>query len=210
MEEQHIADDQSHYEISLTAGQAFVAFILLLASLGSAFAFGMMIGRGQADERLVVRRDSPVVTEASALPKKSEGRIVELGVADEEFTQPETEGEPVADAAAPQVIEEPALGEIPSAEPPAQTTTAAALVVPPQTIEAVHYAQLLSTLDQKTAEALAVKLINGGFKNAYVERGASDKGPVFRVRVRFDSEPEARAAESKLKTYSSEVWITSR
>ncbi|HEX2061799.1 MAG TPA: hypothetical protein VHK90_13755, partial [Thermoanaerobaculia bacterium] len=78
--EEHAVDDQSHYEISLTAGQAFVAFVLLLLSLAAAFAFGLMLGRGQADERLVVRKETPVVTEASVIPTKGKpaGEIVEL------------------------------------------------------------------------------------------------------------------------------------
>src|SRR5438309_11881947 len=83
-----ITDDQSHYEISLTAGQAFIAFVLLLLSLAASFTFGLMIGKGQGDERLIVRKEPTVVTEASAIPKKPAGKIVELGVADEDFKQP--------------------------------------------------------------------------------------------------------------------------
>src|SRR5436305_2029335 len=81
-------DDQSHYEISLTAGQAFIAFVLLLLSLAASFAFGLMIGKSQGDERLVVRKEPSVVTEASAIPKKQAGKIVELGVADQDFKAP--------------------------------------------------------------------------------------------------------------------------
>lgn len=74
-----------------------------------------------------------------------------------------------------------------------------------------HFAQLLSTSDQKTAESFAAKLIDGGFNAAYVERGAAtEKGPVYRVRVKFPTEQEARAAEPKLREFSKEVWITSR
>src|SRR6478736_3051572 len=80
MSEEVLADDQSHYEVSLTAGQAFLAFVLLLLSLAASFAFGLMIGRGQADERLVVKKEPAVVTEASVVPKKNAGKIVELGV----------------------------------------------------------------------------------------------------------------------------------
>src|SRR5688572_20720828 len=91
MEEHALAaDDQSHYEISLTAGQAFVAFVLLLLSLAAAFAFGLMIGKGQADDRLVVQKATPVVTEAALTPKKSEGRIVELGVENSDFEETAT------------------------------------------------------------------------------------------------------------------------
>jgi cell division septation protein DedD len=212
MEELHAtADDQSHYEISLTAGQAFAAFVLLLLSLAAAFAFGLMIGKGQADERLVVRKETPVVTEASLAPKKNEGRIVELGVEADEFQVPAVT-EPAATETVPAVIEEASAASTetraavtpatsPAATPPQQET---------QPLRIATYAQLLSTSDQKTAENLAARLIDRGFTAAYVERGATDKGPIYRVRVKFDSEPEARAAEPKLKEFSREVWITTK
>jgi hypothetical protein len=217
MQEQHTADDQSHYEISLTAGQAFVAFVLLLLSLAASFAFGLMLGKGQADERLVVRKETPVVTEASVAPKKNAGEIVELGVKDDDFQEPAA-----APAESTAIIEEQAAAErhAPAAEverSPVITPAAEPAAAPPRPAAAApaqndvpHFAQLLSTGDQKTAEALAVKLIDRGFNTAYVEKGASDKGVVFRVRVRFDSESDARAAERKLHEFSKEVWITSR
>jgi hypothetical protein len=57
---------------------------------------------------------------------------------------------------------------------------------------------------------MAAGLIDRGFNAAYVERGTSDKGPIFRVRVKFDSELAARAAEPKLREFSKEVWITTK
>jgi cell division septation protein DedD len=221
MEEHHAVDDQSHYEISLTAGQAFVAFVLLLLSLAASFAFGLMLGKGQADERLVVRKETPVVTEAALMPKKNAGEIVELGVSDDDFAAPETDttatAAPVTDSAATTTAVTPVIEE---EAPPAATTTApqqpptttVAVAAPPivQQIAHPHIAQLLSTGDQKTAEALAVRVINRGFNTAYVERGTTDKGPVYRVRIRFDSEAEARAAEPKLREFSKEVWITAK
>lgn len=206
MDEQH-HDDQSHYEISLTAGQAFVAFVLLLLSLAASFAFGLMLGKGQTDERLVVQKETPVVTEAALIPKKNQGQIVELGVEADDFVQEEAaEPAPPTDTApVVPLTEEPApaatvVEAAPEAEPPAAATPA----IP-------HYAQLLSTSDQKTAETFAAKLIDGGFNAAYVERGAAtEKGPVYRVRIKFPTEQEARAAEPKLREFSKEVWITSR
>ena len=179
--EEVLTDDQSHYEISLTAGQAFVAFVLLLLSLAASFAFGLLIGRGQADER-VVRKDVPVVTEAAAAvpaPKKAAPAKVSE-VANEDF-------KPTIESVAPASVGRPAEAG-------------------PHTGPA--YAQLLSTSDQKTAEALAAKLIEGGFTAAYVERTTSDKGTVFRVRIKFPNEADARGAEGKLKQFSKEVWIT--
>jgi cell division septation protein DedD len=213
MEEHHAVDDQSHYEISLTAGQAFVAFVLLLLSLAASFAFGLMLGKGQADERLVVRKETPVVTEAALMPKKNAGEIVELGVSDDDFAEAETETAtataPTTDTTATTTAVTPIIEEVPTEatttapQQPPTTTIAAPAAVP-------HIAQLLSTGDQKIAEALAVRVINRGFNTAYVERGSTDKGPIYRVRVRFDSEAEARAAESKLREFSKEVWITAK
>jgi hypothetical protein len=216
MEELHAtADDQSHYEISLTAGQAFAAFVLLLLSLAAAFAFGLMIGKGQADERLVVRKETPIVNEASLTPKKSEGRIVELGVAADDFEEPATDT--VADTvtatatettSAPPIIEEAATATQPA---PTTTTAEASVATPPApALHVTTYAQLLSTGDQKTAESLAARVIDRGFTAAYVERGTTGKGPIYRVRIKFDSEAEARAAEPKLKEFSKEVWITTK
>ena len=219
MEEQHHHDDQSHYEISLTAGQAFVAFVLLLLSLAATFAFGLMLGKGQAAERLGVQKEPPVVSEAALMPgkKKASGEIVELGVANDDFTG--TDSAP-AETTAAAATETAAIVEEAPATPAATATiveeapAAAATTTPaprPQAPAVPHFAQLLSTTDQKVAEGLAAKLIDGGFDSAYVERGAAtEKGPVFRVRVKFASEPEARAAEPKLRDFSKEVWITSR
>jgi cell division protein FtsN len=225
MEEHHAVDDQSHYEISLTAGQAFVAFVLLLLSLAASFAFGLMLGKGQADERLVVRKETPVVNEGALIPKKSSGEIVELGVTADDFEE-EGDAEPAATTsatdttvtttAAPVIAEEPATA---TTEAPAQHPVVTTPVVAPPVTAAPaassapavpHIAQLFSTGDQKAAEALAVKVINRGFNTAYVERGSTDKGPVYRVRVRFDSEKDARAAEPKLREFSKDVWITAK
>lgn len=218
MEEHHAVDDQSHYEISLTAGQAFIAFVLLLLSLAASFAFGLMLGKGQADERLVVRKETPVVTEAALIPKKNAGEIVELGVTADDFAEAEPEPEATSSAtdttvtstAAPVIAEEPATAtaEAPPQQPPVTTPVVAAPVT--ATTAVPHIAQLFSTGDQKAAEALAVRVINRGFNTAYVERGSTDKGPIYRVRVRFNSEAEARAAEPKLREFSKEVWITAK
>ena len=206
MPEDPVTDDQSHYEISLTAGQAFIAFVLLLLSLAASFAFGLLIGKGQSDDRLIVRKEPAVVTEAAMTPKKSEaGRIVELGVGNDDFRQQaKSDATTTATAPPPVVHETPAPAPAPA--PVTTETTATAAPAPAPAMPVV--AQLLSTGDQKTAEALAVRLINAGFTTARVEKGTTDKGTIFRVRVPFNSEGEARAAETKLHEFSKDVWIT--
>src|ERR1051326_4024499 len=181
MSEEQLIDEQSHYEISLTAGQAFVAFVLLLLSLAAAFAFGLVIGRGQGEDRLVVKKEPAVINEGNviAAKKSDSGRIVELGNA----------AVPAAGQSAP-----------PPAIPPACETPASQ---PAGTPALPVYAQLLVSTDQKTAEALAATLIDKGFTTAYVERAAGQ----FKVGVKFDSEADARAAEPKLKEFAKDVWI---
>jgi cell division septation protein DedD len=219
MSEDVLTDDQSHYEISLTAGQAFVAFVLLLLSLAASFAFGLLIGKGQADERLVVRKEPSVVSEASALPKKSAGTIVELGVAADDFKKPDaatTTAAPLTESVAPLAAdspstETPAPAVVEAPKPVAETPKPVAETpkpVPAAATGVPFYAQLISTTDKNTAETLAAKLIDRGYNSAYVERGANEKGPIYRVRVKFSGETEARAAEPKLREFSKEVWIT--
>lgn len=192
MSEETITDDQSHYEVSLTAGQAFLAFVLLLLSLAASFAFGLMIGRGQGDDRLLAEAAPALIDEANSTPRKPRERIVELGISDD------------VPAPAREVKQPPPRVTIreEATPPPARPKPAAASPAVP------HSAQILSTTDQKKAEALAAKLINGGFLSAYVDRSSNEKGPLYRVRVNFPSLEDARAAEPKLKSFSSEVWIT--
>lgn len=184
-----LTDDQSHYEISLTAGQAFVAFVLLLLSLAASFAFGLLIGRGQTDDHLAIRNVATAASPA-AVPVKPPAQI-EKQVTNDDFKAPP-----------------PTITEGLTAPPPAAAVPAKVAAATPTVAAGPVFAQLLSTSDQKTAEGLAAKLIEGGFTAAYVERTTTDKGTVFRVRVKFPSDADARAAEPKLKQFSKEVWIT--
>lgn len=198
--EQQLNDDSSHYEISLTAGQAFVAFVLLLLSLAASFAFGIMVGRGQgptgvadatAAPEAVITEKAPTVEVPDVVPEVREPAASEPGAA----------GEPddfVIDPVRPD-------------EPPREPTVAAtpSQAPPPSTAPVPHFAQLLSTGDQKTAETLAARLIDDGFTTAYVERTQGDGGMIHRVRVRYPSEAEARAAVPRLQRYTKEeIWVT--
>jgi hypothetical protein len=208
-----LMDDSSHYEVSLTAGQAFIAFVLLLLSLAATFAFGLMIGRGQADERLVVRKEPAVVNEGSVLAaKKNPGRIVDLGIGNDDFKAPAATTPAMtetAPAAAATITEAPVVPLTETAPPPAVIAEAPKPAVKPVATApgGPVYAQLLVTSDQKTADALAAKLIDHGFMSSYVERSNGEKGMTFKVRVKFSSETEARASEAKLRELSKDVWF---
>jgi hypothetical protein len=205
-----LIDDQSHYEVSLTAGQAFVAFVLLLLSLAASFAFGLMIGKGQADERLVVRKEPAVINEGSVIAsKKNDSKLVDLGVGNDDFKAPP----PATSSATPApTITEGTITPLTESAAAPITATAAPIVEAPKTVTkppaaplstGPAYAQLLVTGDQKTADALAAKAIDHGFMTTYVERA----GTSFKVRVKFNSEAEARANEAKLKEISKDVWF---
>lgn len=231
MTEEQMTSEDSHYEVSLTAGQAFIAFALLLCSLAAAFVFGLMVGKGQAADRLVVRRQAPVI-EAGEV-KKNEAKIVELGVEDEEIVEEPTTTvtESTSTEAPPVIIEEsaPAASEVaatqsptpaaeepkPQAEPAASAQKAAEkpaekpVEKPAQTATEPQsspvYAQVFSSGDRVAAEQLAAKLINSGFNSAYVDRN----GATYRVRVKFSTESQARAAADKLRSLArTEPWIT--
>lgn len=252
MSEETMADDSSHYEVSLTAGQAFVGFVLLLFSLAAAFMFGVMIGKGQAADRLVVKRDPTVVAEASTVHKVSDSRIVELGVPQsdsQESVSIESEGSDTVEppesvsvesgtAPAAAAAAEPPATEIPAAAEASPATAEAKSSAPKEPVAAepkevkkvaaaaaaapnaatqtensartgLAYAQLLSTAEAKTAENLAAKLIDAGFTSAYVERSRGESGMIYRVRVKFASDVEARAAADRLRTIAkTEPWIT--
>jgi hypothetical protein len=238
--EEYLSDDSSHYEISLTGGQAFTAFVLLLGSLAAAFGFGLLLGRGAVDERLVVKRDMPVIQEGSSAGAASEAKIVELGtparaasridIVEETTVSPaimeqETQAAPPPVAApASEAVRAAAAAPVQAAPAPAVEAGPAAVVVEsvpaPPVREAEPrayppgpvYAQLLSSSEAKTAETLAARLIDAGFTSAWVERGLAGSGdPIFRVRVKFDSETEARESMERLKSISrTEPWLIRR
>jgi hypothetical protein len=209
MSEEPIAEDQSHYEISLTAGQAFVAFVLLLLSLAASFAFGLLIGKGQSEDRLVVKKEPAIINEGSAMAagkKPDAGKIVELGVDD---FKPKTDTTSTTTTAQPTITETTTAAAITTTAPPPPVPAPVPAPAPglsspkPEPKATPVYAQLLVSTDQKTAENLAATLIDKGFPTAYVERA----GGQFKVRVKFNSEADARAAEAKLKEFAKDVWI---
>ncbi|HEX7418983.1 MAG TPA: SPOR domain-containing protein [Thermoanaerobaculia bacterium] len=200
-----LTDDQSHYEVSLTAGQAFLAFVLLLLSLAASFAFGLLLGRGQGDDRSTARKqDATIVNEVSSAPAKASAR--EVAVKDDDF-KATTEPPPTVTEEKTPVWAPASAGAVP-AKAGTHTEAKASVEKLKSEPDVPHFAQLLSTSDQKTAETLAAKLIDAGFTSSYVERTITEKGTVYRVRTKFPSEAEARAAEAKLKTFSKDVWIT--
>src|SRR5207247_10619307 len=137
-----------------------------------------------ADEPLGLRNEPAAVKAGPA--KKTEAKLADLGIGNDDC-KPKTD-----------TVTETAPPATPAPTPAPATSQQPSTLATQQPV----YAQLLSTFDQKVADALAAKLIDGGFTSAYVERGPSEKGTLFKVRVKFPSEGEARAAEAKLREFS--------
>lgn len=209
MVDEPIHDDSSYYEISITAGQAFLGVVLLIASLAAAFAFGIIVGEARGKSNLTERARPPVILEGEASDR---GTIVELGVENE----PSESGDPATENATieePELIEDvptPSTADEPASGAPELTVPGPAAVPEGPPASSVPYvAQILSTTEREPAERLAARLIDAGFSNAYVERVPSDSGMLYRVRVRFSSENEARAAVERLKSYApGEIWVS--
>jgi cytoskeletal protein RodZ len=184
-EEQIVSEDSSHYEVSLTAGQAFVAFVLLLSSLAAAFVFGLMVGKGQATDRLVVK-EQPTVIEAGAM-KKGEGRIVELGVAEPDEPEASTET----------VIEESPISETNIVEESVPPTPASAVPSSPAGEVAVVQTPASSQPERKPEPqpaAPAVQVAETKPAPSRAEPAATPHtGPVY---AQVFSSPDSKAAES--------------
>lgn len=200
MVDEPIQDDSSYYEISMTAGQAFLAVVLLIASLAAAFAFGIVVGEARGKPAVSSRERLPVILEGESGDR---GTIVDLGVEDDQFS---TTGAEEPSEPQPVIEEEtPAISPpVPPADP--QESEPA---LPAESPAVPHVAQILSTTEREPAERLAATLIEAGFSNAYVERVRSEAAMLYRVRILFASEAEARGSVSRLEQYApGEIWIS--
>ncbi len=194
MRQETMSDDSSHYEISLTAGQAFTAFVLLLLSLAAAFAFGFVVGKGRSGQAALVSNEPVIIDEGFPAEVVPEIEPPEQRVSSPVATT-EREPEPAAaQSPAPTIAEEPAP-----------------ILVEASTEPIPHVAQLLSTQEAKAAEGLAARLIDDGFTNAYVERVRTESGMIYRVRVTYPTEAAARSAVPSLQPYApGEIWVSKK
>lgn len=200
MAEEPIHADSSHYEISLTAGQAFMAVLLLLGSIVASFVFGAIVGTARGEERVAGRTAQPLssIEELDRAP-------AEAGVREDAPSS----AEPATRVDEPSSIVEdesprPTVRTLPTSSP----ATAASSRPDGELSASPHDAQILSTTESASAEALAARLIEAGFSSAYVARVPRDDSTLYRVRVRFENEKSARDAVERLSAFApGEVWI---
>lgn len=202
MAEEPIHADSSHYEVSLTAGQAFMAVLLLLGSIVASFVFGAIVGTARGEERVAGRTAQPLssIEELDRSP-------AEAGVREDDSAP--SSAEPATRVDEPSSIVEdesprPTVRTLPTSSPDrtASSTPDGELSASP------HDAQILSTTESASAEALAARLIEAGFSSAYVARVPRDDSTLYRVRVRFEDEKSARDAVERLSAFApGEVWV---
>ncbi|MBW3564258.1 MAG: SPOR domain-containing protein [Acidobacteria bacterium] len=199
MAEEPIHADSSHYEISLTAGQAFMAVLLLLGSIVASFVFGAIVGTARGEERAAGRTAQPLSS------------IEELDRSPIEPGAKEDHSAPSSAEPATRVDEPSSIVEDESPRPTVRTlpTSSPAGASPDRELSASpHDAQILSTTESAPAEALAARLIEAGFSSAYVARVPRDDSTLYRVRVRFEDEKSARDAVERLSAFApGEVWV---
>jgi DedD protein len=186
-------EPRSHYQISLTARQAFSLFLGLLLALGLAFFLGVRTGLEDSEEP---PDTSPAET----------GTPVAEGAAP-------AEAEPVA--ARPNAAGTETGGESPSRTSialfedrgggePEPSPTASSPGAPAGSL----WVQVLSLSSRSEAETRSVQLAARGHRVA-VMPGRGPRGPVFRVRVGpFSTRREAASAAERIsREEKTETWI---
>jgi len=219
-----VSEPRTHYQISLTAGQAVGLFAGLLVALGGAFFFGLMTGySGREAKAAEPVAEGRAAAAKSPTPGPDSLPPVETGVplaasradasavtpAPVEPTVPATI-HPFEDSAEDEAGAAPAAGSRTSVVEPGPAASAAKAPAHPAAKPAAPAAraaepgagkvwvQAASLSSHDEAAALAARLSKHGF-HAVVLSGSGPKGKVSRVRVGpYRNEDEAARAVAKL------------
>ncbi len=219
-----MAESRTHYQISLTAGQAVGLFVGLLGALGVAFFFGLMAGLSgrpaagaekpgpaEAAERTEVEAGEPTPTIIAAPAASSGPSRTELagGPPAAEPTVPATL-RPFEDGAGDESFPVPVAGRTAdSATPGGSTKAPPPAARPPAPAPGKVWVQVASLSSHDEATTLGARLSKHGF-HAVVLAGSGSKGKVYRVRVGpYRTEEEAGKAASRLSRNEKikEPWI---
>ncbi|MGH9366766.1 MAG: SPOR domain-containing protein [Thermoanaerobaculia bacterium] len=194
-------EPRTHYQLSFTARQAMVFFVVCLLVLGLSFFFGLMAGlSGRPDDS--AGPGQPPTTPPEAAPAPVAGEAV---AAPEEGSSPESAGRleepPAAPRTAPATLQafEDRIGRESTAAPAIPTRPPAAGV----------WVQVASLTSRSEADALAARLSKSGYR-AQIAVAAGPKGRLFRVRVGpYRSEEEAGRMADRLRSRERirQTWI---
>ena len=220
-------EQRTHYQLSFTAKQALLLFVLLIGALGVAYFLGVMTGlsgrRGGPEQMAAVATTPTVTPEPLEFPKAVRGVApgkVAVPAATAAPPPTPTSSSPsttsIAGGAATatpgiQLFDDgpPASRAAPAAGAPA---TAASRGKPPAPAHvadsSAFWVQALSANSEKEAHAKRDRLAAHGFPSAVVP-GPGPHGRVYRVRVGpFGTREEAQHAATRLKAREKlEPWI---
>ena len=218
-------EPRTHYQLSFTAKQALLLFVLLIGALGVAYFLGLLMtglsGRPGGRNRLPrpVRRrprrpsrSSSRAPCAGVSPGKGAAHPTAPAVTPSPAPPSSTSLAPAGPTATPglQLFDDgpPAARRLTSA--PAQLPPRAKALSgrPPEAAVSAFWVQALSANSEKEAHAKRDRLAAHGFPSTVVP-GPGPHGRVYRVRVGpFPNRDEAQKAASKLKAREKlEPWI---
>jgi cell division septation protein DedD len=219
-----VEEHRTHYQLSFTAKQALLLFVLLIGALGVAYFLGLMTGlsgRAAGPEQIAAVGATPTPTaEPLEFPRAVRGVSPGKGGVPHP-SPPAVTPSPAPPSstslAAPGLTATPGLQLFDDGPPAARPTSAPAPAAPHAKAPAVRpaqpsapafWVQALSANSEKEAHAKRDRLTAHGFPSTVVP-GPGPHGRVYRVRVGpFPNREEAQKAASKLKAREKlEPWI---
>jgi cell division septation protein DedD len=224
-----VEEHRTHYQLSFTAKQALLLFVLLIGALGVAYFLGLMTGlsgRAAGPEQVAAARTTPTPTpEPLEFPRAVRGVSPGRGAAHPSApaaSAPAVTPSPAPPSstslAAPGPTATPGLQLFDDGPPAARPTPAPAPAAPPrakapsgrppEAAGSAFWVQALSANSEKEAHAKRDRLAAHGFPSTVVP-GPGPHGRVYRVRVGpFANRDEAQKAASRLKAREKlEPWI---
>jgi cell division septation protein DedD len=221
-----VEEHRTHYQLSFTAKQALLLFVLLIGALGIAYFLGLMTGlsgrRGGAEQMALAGGTPTPTPEALEFPRAVRGVSPGKGaVRPAAPTVPAvtpSPGPPSSTSLAnPGPTATPGLQMFDDGPPAARVTAVPAPAAPRAKVPApraaepaasAFWVQALSANSEKEAHAKRDRLAAHGFPSTVVP-GPGPHGRVYRVRVGpFPNREEAQKAASRLKAREKlEPWI---
>jgi DedD protein len=209
-----VDEPRTHYQISLTSGQAAGAFILFVVLLLASYFLGLLTGlsgRGEKPPaRLAAAAPGPTPSPEPSFPKPVLG-VTPRGARPAPSPSPAVEPSPAATATiqlfSDRTSSEPT--QAPASSAKAGAARAAARPTPRPTEAAGFWVQVDSLSSKDQAESRRKGLAAAGFK-ATIVPGSGPKGPVYRIRTGpYTTREEAEKAAAKLadKAKVKQPWV---
>jgi DedD protein len=194
-----VPEPRTHYQLSFTARQATVFFVVCLLALGLSFFFGLMAGL--SDRAAPPSRAASVAKPSPSA--ESEGSVeLPSGRRDREVAARPPAAEPTAPETL-QAFEDAGMEPTPAVAAPERGTAPTPLAAPG------IWVQVASLTSRREADALASRLGRRGYR-AQVAVVTGGTSRLFRVRIGpYGNEEEARRMAERLRRQERipQIWI---